>query len=311
MASGLETGTTVRTAPRQDTGWLLPGPVEGRLGMRVTAMSPDGSRIRMPIPPDSPAGEGSTGEVAAPERTGLVLALNVLADTAGGIALSAHQGIGVGGPTIELRLDHVAAPADGAGWLVGEGALLHEAGGAGYLSISVADDTGRVLVRAVGHYLSLPRSSTPSAPGPDAETGDAGAELGCPADEVDNPAALVQALAPAGDDPALWVLPAAAELANPRDDVHGGALLTIGQLAQQRFVHADAAAGEPLTPLSVQAQYLLPAPADGSELSCRTEYVRRGRAFRTVRTELVRPDGRVATVVSGLWSAVNARSSDH
>jgi uncharacterized protein (TIGR00369 family) len=173
----------------------------------------------------------------------------------------------------------------------------------------VSDDTGRVLVRAVGHYLSRRRTARPAAPGPAAAT--SGAELGCPADEVGKPDALLRALAPAGDGPALWVLPAAAELANPRQDVHGGALLTIGHLAQQRFVHADTAAGESMTPLSLQAQYLLPVPADGSELRCRTEYVRRGRAFRTVRSELVRPDGRVATVVSGLWSAVDAASSDH
>jgi acyl-coenzyme A thioesterase PaaI-like protein len=304
MASGLETGTTVRTAAWQETGWLLSGPVEGRLGMRVTALSPDGSRLRLPIPPDSPVSEG-------PSSPGLILALNVLADTAGGIALSACQGTGEGGPTIELRLDHVAAPADGASWLIGEGALQHEAAGAGYLSISVSDDTGRVLVRAVGHYLSRRRPARPSPPGPAAATEGAGAELGCPADEVGKPDALLRALAPAGDDPALWVLPAAAELANMRQDVHGGALLTIGHLAQQRFVHADTAAGESMTPLSIQAQYLLPVPADGSELRCRTEYVRRGRAFRTVRSELVRPDGRVATVVSGLWSAANGDSSDH
>jgi uncharacterized protein (TIGR00369 family) len=302
MASGLETGTTVRTAAWQETGWLLSGPVEGRLGMRVTALSPEGSRLRIPIPPDSPASEGSSSP-------GLVLALNVLADTAGGLALSACQGTGVGGPTIELRLDHVAAPADGASWLIGEGALQHEAGGAGYLSISVSDDTGRVLVRAVGHYL-LSRRHTARPSAPDQAAATAGAELGCPADEVGQPDVLLRALAPAGDDPAHWALPAAAELANPRQDVHGGALLTIGHLAQQRFVHADTAAGESMTPLSLQAQYLLPVPADDSELRCRTEYVRRGRTFRTVRSELVRPDGRVATVVSGLWSAVNGDSSD-
>lgn len=59
-----------------------------------------------------------------------------------------------------------------------------------------------------------------------------------------------------------------------------------------------------MTPLTVQAQYLLPAPAQGAELTCRTSYVRRGRAFSTVRTELVRPDGRIATLVTGLWSAL-------
>jgi acyl-coenzyme A thioesterase PaaI-like protein len=290
MASGLETETELTTSSWRDGGRLVSGPIEGRLGMLVTELSPAGSRSRLPIPAEDPDGE----------RAGLALAINVLADTAGGLALSAHVGGGDGGPTIELRLDHAARPAEGASWLFAEAELLHEAGGAGYLSIAVTDDTGRSVVRSAGHYLLRRRKPRQAdAPGPELD-----GELGCPRDEVGVPDALLRALAPTGGNPEVWHLLAAEQLANPRGDVHGGALLTIGELAQRRFLAGGAGAEDRMTPLTLQAQYLLPAPARGAELTCRTSYVRRGRAFSTVRTELVRPDGRIATLVTGLWSAV-------
>jgi len=297
MASGLETETELTTSSWKDGGWLVSGPIEGRLGMLVTELSPAGSRGRLPIPAEDPDGE----------RAGLALAINVLADTAGGLALSAHVGGADGGPTIELRLDHAARPAEEASWLFGEAEVLHEVGGSAYLSIAVTDDTGRSVARSAGHYLlRRPRAKQqdPAGPARDTDPGtDLDAEQGCPSDEVGVPDALLSALAPAGDDPEVWRLPAVEQLANPRGDVHGGALLTIGELAQRRFL-AAATAGGPMTPLTVQAQYLLPVPARGGEVTCRTSYVRRGRAFSTVRTELVRPDGRIATLVTGLWSAL-------
>src|SRR5882724_873435 len=181
MASGLETETELTTRSWRDGGWLVSGPIEGRLGMLVTELSPAGSRSRLPIPAEDPDGE----------RAGLALAINVLADTAGGLALDAHVGGGHGGPTIELRLDHAARPAEGASWLFAEAELLHEAGGAGYLSIAVTDDTGRSVVRAGGHYLLRSRKPRQAdAPGPERD-----GELGCPRDEVGVPDALVRALA--------------------------------------------------------------------------------------------------------------------
>jgi acyl-coenzyme A thioesterase PaaI-like protein len=318
MASGLETETALRSISWRDGGWLLPGPIEGRLGMLVTELSPAGSRSRMPIPAEDPTGE----------RAGLALAINVLADTAGGLALSAYRPDRDGGPTIELRLDHAARPAEEASWLYGEAALLHEVGGAGYLAISVSDDTGRSVARAEGHYLFRAHQGTQgnaagtapnpapnnTAPNNTAAGAAPRTELDCPSDEVGAPAALLRALAPTGTDPEVWRLPAAEQLANPRGDVHGGALLTIGELAQRRFL-ADSATGAgpmtPLTLLTLQAQYLSPAPARGAELTCRTAYVRRGRGFSTVRTELVRQDGRIATLVTGLWSAVQSPNHDH
>jgi len=301
MASGLETETALRSSSWRDGGWLVSGPIEGRLGMLVTELSPAGSRARMPIPAEDPLGE----------RAGLALAINVLADTAGGLALSAHVGDAEGGPTIELRLDHAARPAEGASWLFAEAELLHEVGGSGYLSISVSDDTGRSVVRSAGHYLLRTPRAKQSDPSRPARAAELDTELRCPSDEIGVPDALLRALAPTGDDPEVWRLPAAEQLANPRGDVHGGALLTIGELAQRRFLVDSVGGAGPMTPLTLQAQYLLPAPARGGELTCRTAYVRRGRSFSTVRTELVRPDGRIATLVTGLWSALQSPNHDH
>jgi hypothetical protein len=41
-----------------------------------------------------------------------------------------------------------------------------------------------------------------------------------------------------------------------------------------------------------------------SSLTCRSEYTRHGRRFATLRTELARPDGRLAGIATGLWSSV-------
>jgi acyl-coenzyme A thioesterase PaaI-like protein len=52
----------------------------------------------------------------------------------------------------------------------------------------------------------------------------------------------------------------------------------------------------------MNVDYLRPAICDGTALRFRTEYVRRGKRFATLRTEVVRADGRVAEAATGLWS---------
>lgn len=292
MASGLETETQWRAAARLSNQRLVEAPVEGQLGMSVDEMSPAGVRTRMPIP---------VGELAE-AGGGLAVATSVLADTAAGIAFSAHRGHG--GPTIELRLDHVSAPTEQARWLIAEASVLHEVAGAAYLAATVRDDTGQEVARATGHFL-LTRGSLGAGPPPLPDSSAVESpELGGPAARTLPGRAdeLFRALAPGGD-PADWVLSASEWLANARYDVHGGVLLAIGQLAQHRFQEADGAALA-LTPLRIETDYLRPVPVDGGELRCRTAYVRRGRAFRSVRSELIRADGQLATVVNGLWSSV-------
>jgi len=288
MTSGVETGARWRTAARLSNQRLVEAPVEGQLGMSVDEMSPAGVRTRMPIP---------VGELAE-AGGGLEVATSVLADTAAGVALSAYQGHG--GPTIELRLDHVAAPTERARWLIAEASVRHEVAGAAYLAAMVRDDTGSEVARATGHFL-LARGSRGVAPPPLPNSSSvAPSEHGGPATKTMSDG-LFRALVP-GADPADWALPASEWLANARYDVHGGVLLAIGQLAQRRIQEADGTGAE-LTPLRIETDYLRPVPADGGELRCRTAYVRRGRSFCTLRSELARADGKLAAVVNGLWSS--------
>jgi acyl-coenzyme A thioesterase PaaI-like protein len=290
MASGVETETQWRTAVRLSNQRLVEAPVERQLGMSVDEMSPAGVRTRMPIPVGELAGAGGGREVAT----------SVLADTAAGLALSAYQGHG--GPTIELRLDHVAAPAERARWLIAEAAVLHEVAGAAYLAAVVCDDTGQEVARATGHFVLARGSRGVASPPLSHSSAGEPSERGGPASEMTD--GLFRALAP-GADPADWVLPASEWLANARYDVHGGVLLAIGQLAQRRFQEADDASAA-LTALRIETDYLRPVPADGGELRCRTGYVRRGRSFCTLRSELARADGQLAAVVNGLWSSAGS-----
>lgn len=297
MAGTLDTtgGTAAEVASRR----LMATSVEGCLGAYVTEFGDNAAQLRMPIP----RGDLARGGV------GDAVALNVIADTAGGLAISAYRAAGLSGPTIELRVDHVAPSADDAGWLIAESTVSHEVAQAGHATVVVRDDTDRVLARAQGHYVLPVLGAAPDWP-----TEGAVAELG-------RPDALLAALGHGGSDPANWTVRTTSALANPRGQVHGGILLAMGQLAQLRvqaphlrapdFDARDlrspglgAELGGPALPrpMSLQVEYLRPVPTDGSEASCQTGYVRRGRRFRTLRTELVRADGRVATIVTGLWS---------
>ncbi|MBO0873286.1 MAG: PaaI family thioesterase [Pseudonocardia sp.] len=291
MAGGLD--TTGRTVAEQVTDRLRSTPVEGGLGLRVSELRADGCRMWLPIPPVEPDLDGRQ------EAVGVAVALDVLADTAGGVAVSICVGKGLGSPTIELRIDHVAPPAEDAGWMVADSTVPHVAAGAGYATGLVHDDTGRLLARAHGHYVeTTPETSIGELP-PSDRPGSTFPSIG----PRGGPGELLAALAPSADDPADWSLPADSALANPRGHVQGGVLMTLGQLAQRRVQAANLSHAVAPRPLSLQAEYLRPAPIDGTPLRCRTRYVRHGRRFRTLRSELVRADGRIATIVTGLWAS--------
>lgn len=291
MAGGLD--TTGRTLSEQVSDRLRDTPVEGGLGLRMSRLRADGVQMRLPIPLGEPDRDGG------PDAVGVAVALDVLADTTGGVAVSTCVGRGLGSPTIELRIDHVAPPAPDAGWMMADTTVPHMAAGAGYATGLVHDDTGRLLARAHGHYVVTTPETAVGEPPP----------LDPPASGLmrvgprGGPGALLAALAPSGDDPAEWLLPTVPALANPRGHVQGGVLMTIGQLAQRRLQTADLSGAAVPRPLSLQAEYLRPGLIDGTPLRCRTEYVRRGRRFRTLRSEMVRADGRTASIVTGLWAS--------
>jgi acyl-coenzyme A thioesterase PaaI-like protein len=290
MAGGLN--TTGRTVAERVADRLRSTPVEGGFGLRISELRADGGRMRLPIPLGEPGRDGRHDAV------GTAVALDVLADTVGGIAVSTCLGKGIGSPTIELRIDHVAPPAEEAGWMVAHSTVSHEVAGAGYATALVHDDTGRLLARASGYYAVATPETGVGEPPPvyRAAPGFAGV------DPSGGPGALLDALAPSGEDPAEWSLPAVPALANLRGHVHGGVLMAVGQLAQRRVQVAGGGRAAVPGLIGLRAEYLRPAPVDGTPLRCRTGYVRSGRRFRTLRSELVRADGRVATIVTGLWS---------
>jgi uncharacterized protein (TIGR00369 family) len=261
--------------------------VDGSLGIEVLELLPDGARLRLPIPRGS----------ALAEEVGGIVALTVLADAAGGCAMARAQGAGLSGPTIELRVDHALPHSDRARWMVAESRMHYLVGDAGYVTVEIREETGQPLARAQGHFVMLPPDAA-SWPEPDGVV-------------LKRPDELLAALAPGAGTPAEWPVSAIRQLANPRGQVHGGVLMAIGQLAQRRLQRADLDEPAALLPLSVGVEYLRPASADGSELLCRTEYVRRGRRFRTLRTELVRPDGRIAAIATGLWSLTAEHPNEH
>src|SRR3954463_12366347 len=120
MAGSLNTtgGTAAELASRR----LMATAVEGCLGAYVSELGDNTAQLRMPIPRGDLARGGVGGAVS----------LNVIADTAGGLAICAYRAAALSGPTIELRVDRVAPPADDAGWLIADSTVSHEVAQAGY-----------------------------------------------------------------------------------------------------------------------------------------------------------------------------------
>jgi uncharacterized protein (TIGR00369 family) len=84
-------------------------------------------------------------------------------------------------------------------------------------------------------------------------------------------------------------------MVNPKGTVHGGVLAALADAAQEAF--RDRAGTT--RPLSLTVEYLRPALVADRLLSCHSSFVRRGRRFVTVRTEIRRPDGAVVVQATG------------
>jgi uncharacterized protein (TIGR00369 family) len=82
---------------------------------------------------------------------------------------------------------------------------------------------------------------------------------------------------------------------NSMGTVHGGVLAALADGAQEAFRDRAGAT----RPLSLTVEYLRPAHVADRLLSCHSAFVRRGRRFWTVRTEIRRPDGRVVLQATG------------
>lgn len=257
-------------------------PVEGALGLVIEELTGDSLTLTAPVP----LLDGRPDPLA-------VLALRyVLVDTAAGLgAATTAKAFGDGGATIELRTDHTAPLHPGARMLRAEGRRLQVSDGAALAVAVLRDDRGEVLARSQGHFAR---------------------EFGGPPVEVEPPPAVppparlpelrdALVLESAADPTDRFVrLPAI--LANIRGHIHGGTMITLADLVQRDVRAADRSGDAGASgALSMQVDFLRPAACDGTPLACRTEYVRRGRRFSTLRTELVRPDGRPAAIATGLW----------
>lgn len=82
---------------------------------------------------------------------------------------------------------------------------------------------------------------------------------------------------------------------NLNGTTHGAVLAVLAHGAQARFV---ARRGTGARPLSDTVDFLRPVPPD-ARLRVRTEEIRSGRRFWTVRSDLLLPDGRVAVRAIG------------
>ncbi|MEN3300171.1 PaaI family thioesterase [Pseudonocardia sp.] len=252
-------------------------PVEGGTGLSAVEIDRGRVLLRVPLGPGT---LDSTGRVST-------LVTSVAVDTALGIAVHTFTSTRSGGPTVELRVDHHAPPAAGASCLLVEGVGVHEDRTCGVGHVSVRDDLGTLIAHAAGTMVVDPMSI--------------GQHRGIWKDFTGVPKLDLTALPPGlegtttSTDPAELRLPLSPSIANLRGDVHGGMVMAIAHAAQARLAAAHPA---PCRPLTTTVDYLRPVPLSG-ELTCRSTVVRDGRRFRTVRTELVRDDGKIAATATG------------
>lgn len=263
--------------------------VEGAaLGVVIRDMAPEDLRMDAPLPRGGADPDGG----ADPVDVSTLIA--VLIDSGAGLASASGAPFGSGGSTIELRIDYAEPVQADVRQLSVEGRRLHIAGSAVLADGVVTDDRGRVLARGQGYFAR-------SFDGPVAKV-----ELPAKAPVGSRLAELRAALtlpAPAGS-PAVPVageehdreLQLSAMLANGRGQMHGAMVFVLAEQAQRQALGAVARL------LTMHVEYVRPAVCDGSPARLRSEFARRGRRFATLRTELIRPDGKPAMIVTGLWS---------
>lgn len=264
-------------------------PVETGLGMAPDPSSTrDRTRLRVPL------GDGVR------DAAGRVLPVlpALLADSGVGYLVFSTARLVAGAPTVDLRLDLAGAPGPGAEWLTAELSLLHLDDEIGVGRAEMCDDTGVLVAHAV---VTMALTGVPARPGGLASAG--GAIDTGRADRTDGETDFRSALPPF--DPSRLV-PSRLETdgrdvvftpgpstVNLNGTTHGAVLTGIGAAAQAHHL------GDPdARPLSLTVDFLRPVQVDVA-LRARTETVRDGRRFWTLRTELLLPDGRPAVRVTG------------
>ncbi|MFI7670720.1 hotdog domain-containing protein [Nocardia sp. NPDC049526] len=260
------------------TGEFLPlSPVEAGVGLTARRVGLGRTELRAPLPP---------GSLDAGRLSPALLA--VAADSAVATAVFAHPAGSPTGVTVELRVDQLAPVAPGARHLDVSAVALGVTREFGTGRAEFRDDQGTLIAHAVGVMVG----DTAGKPPP------------CYGDK--NP--------PSPMDPSILRVHSEADgsarvdvvgdMLNSRGVVHGGVVMALAQLAQERCHRAP---GATLRPLGLSVSYLRPAPGEDF-LRFRSAYVRKGRRLWTLRTEVLRPDGVVVAVAigTGAVSAVPA-----
>lgn len=255
---------------------LRESPVESGLGPVPLAVSPGHLVARLPL----------TERTRLPDGRVSPYALGAFADLGVGVSVNSAVLGSTGGPTVELTLAIAHRPAPNAGFLETEAEVVSVNPVTGLGRCVIRDDTGVVVAHAWGVMATSPGVADPVAVEP--------ARL-----RFDPRAVVIESVS---DDHAHMRVSLDETMVNNRGSVHGGLLLGMAMSVQDAFLGAGAWPG-----LTFTAQFLRPAVPDLRRLECHTEFVRRGRTFRTVRTRLLRPDG-VAVLEATGTSVVPSRT---
>ncbi|MCU4185121.1 PaaI family thioesterase [Acidiferrimicrobium sp. IK] len=221
----------------------------------------------------------------------IMAVLSCLADCAIGVSVFSAFSTPTGGSTVEMRVDRSAPLGPGAAALRVDGVLSHRVASSGVGRAVLTDDTGVVVAHAM---------ATMAVVGAKASAGGASDPGGGLFEAPSSPAVRFDPVALDGlsvwdsRDPLTANVPLDETMSNPRRQVHGGVLLAIAERAQRR-VHPDGA-----STLSASIEYIRPVPIAVETVECRSTVVRQGRRFSTVRTDFVRPDGKLAAVATSI-----------
>lgn len=294
----LMAATTDQDSPRRDpvSDRMRHAPVESGLGVRAIRVDDTGMALRAPL--HAGTRDHATGAVAP-------LLVAMLADSGIGYLVFSAARLRAGAPTVDLRIDQVGPASRDATAVTAELTLLHLDDRVGIGRAELRDDTGTLVAHAVA---TMAITGAPDRPG--GLAGDAAPAGG--AGTVQDFRAHVLPFDPdrlsprhlvtepgEGAEPDVVFTPGPSAT-NLNGTTHGAVLAGLGQSAQSLFLDRR---GGRARPLSITVDYLRPARVDVA-LRARTEQVREGRRFWTLRTELLLPDGRAAVRITGngIWA---------
>ena len=202
--------------------------------------------------------------------------LGTFADMGIGVAVNSTAHDSRGGPTVELTIAMVGDPDPAARFLYVESEAIARGPVTGTGQAVIRDDTGRAVAHALGVMA----------------TSGAGTERAVPAAARFDPRTVsVEALTDGFERARVAV---DHTMANTRGMVHGGVLTGIALTAQEAF-HGLARQHS----LSAAVRFLRPVDPGLGHVECRSEFVARGRTFRTARTRVLRSDGTLLMEATG------------